>query len=262
MATDIRPPAVAGMFYPGDPAELTRLVEDLLAGAASSEPAPKAVIAPHAGYVYSGSTAAHAYARLRNREQPVERVVLVGPSHRVPFAGIAAPSLGYYETPLGRVPVDQEAIEGVVGSGDVHRFDPAHSEEHSLEVHLPFLQVTLGRFRLVPLVVGLADGEAVGRALERLWGGPETQVVISSDLSHYLDYDTGRRRDRQTTAALEALRGSEIGPEQACGALPIQGLLWVARRRGMQLRTLALTSSGDAGGPLSRCVGYGAYVVD
>lgn len=260
MAT-ARPAAVAGMFYPADPAELKAMVDGMLAEAATSEPPPKAMIVPHAGYVYSGPVAATAYARLLNRTHPIRRVVLLGPAHRVPFRGLAVPSVDYFQTPLGLVPLDRASIEALKQRPFVVESDAAHAQEHSLEVHLPFLQETLGEdFVLVPVVVGDARPEEVAEALELLWDGPETLIVISSDLTHYLDYETARRIDRVTSEAIEHLEPERIGFEQACGRIPVQGLLLEARRHGLHGRTVDLRNSGDTAGPRDQVVGYGAYV--
>ncbi len=257
----VRRPAVAGLFYPDDPAELAAAVQTLLATAPNREaPLPKAVIAPHAGYVYSGPVAASAYAPLAQGRGLIRRVVLLGPSHRVPFRGLAAPSAAWFETPLGRIPVDREAIADLLDLPQVQVLDAAHAQEHSLEVHLPFLQTALGGFRLVPLVAGDATPQEVGEVLERLWDGPETLIVVSSDLSHYLDYETARRIDAVTARAIEALEPEAIGYEQACGRTPINGLLWVARRKGLQAHTVDLRNSGDTAGPRDQVVGYGAWL--
>jgi len=258
----IRHPAVAGLFYPGDADELGRMVERFLDEAHTDAPAPKAMIVPHAGYVYSGPIAASAYARLRNREHEITRVVLLGPAHRVGFYGVAASSADYFETPLGRIPLDREAIDRVVGRSEVFVFDQAHQQEHSLEVHLPFLQATLGDFKLIPLVVGSGTGEEVVRVIDDLWGGDETLVVVSSDLSHYHDYKTAHDMDTLTTRAIEALEPAKIRPEQACGRLPIQGLLTALRARKMHCTNIDLRNSGDTAGPRDQVVGYGAYVCD
>jgi AmmeMemoRadiSam system protein B len=258
----IRHPAVAGLFYPGDADELGRMVERFLHEAHTDAPAPKAMIVPHAGYVYSGPIAASAYARLRNREHEITRVVLLGPAHRVGFYGVAASSADYFETPLGRIPLDREAIDRVVGRSEVFVFDQAHQQEHSLEVHLPFLQATLGDFKLIPLVVGSGTGEEVVRVIDDLWGGDETLVVVSSDLSHYHDYKTAHDMDTLTTRAIEALEPAKIRPEQACGRLPIQGLLTALRARKMHCTNIDLRNSGDTAGPRDQVVGYGAYVCD
>ncbi|RMG29197.1 MAG: AmmeMemoRadiSam system protein B [Gammaproteobacteria bacterium] len=256
----IRPPAVAGAFYPEDPAELAAMIDDYLAAADVAAPPPKALIAPHAGYVYSGPVAAHAYAPLRQRAGQIRRVVLLGPSHRVPFRGLAAPTADYFRTPLGDVPIDRAAIERVLDLPQVSLRDDAHAWEHSLEVHLPFLQRVLGpTFSLVPLVVGDATYEEVQEVLDRLWDGDETLIVISSDLSHYHDYATARRMDTETSRAIESLQPYAIEYDQACGRIPVGGLLLAAREHGLSGRTLDLRNSGDTAGPKDQVVGYGAY---
>ena len=260
-AASVRPPAVAGSFYPGDAGELDGAVAGLLAAVTPGDgPAPKAIIAPHAGYVYSGAIAAEAYARLAGVRDSIERVVLVGPAHRMPFRGIAASGASAFSTPLGDVPVDADATRRLMTLPHVVVLNEAHRLEHSLEVHLPFLQRCLGDFVLVPLVVGDATGKQVAEALELLWGGPETLIVISSDLSHQLAYDEARTMDAATCKAIEDYRPDAIEPPQACGRIPIMGLLEVARARSMAVATLDLRNSGDTAGPRDRVVGYGAWV--
>jgi hypothetical protein len=257
--TTIRPPAVAGMFYPGGARELRATVQRFLEGAEARQgPAPKALIVPHAGYVYSGPVAASAYALLAPHRGRYNRVILLGPSHRVPIPGLALSGASAFRTPLGDVSLDEESVTGLdlpeIGiSGDAHRF------EHSLEVQLPFLQSVLDEFTLVPLVVGDAAPETVAAVLHRLWGGPETLVVISSDLSHYLPHEEARRRDGRTCEAIERLDGEGIGYDDACGAMPVRGLLLEAKRRGMEVTTLDLRNSGDTAGSRDRVVGYGAW---
>lgn len=258
-AKNIRRAAVAGMFYPEDARDLHQLVQEYLGAAHLVAPPPKAVIAPHAGYVYSGPVAGSAFLQLQPLKERVRRIVMAGPSHRVPFRGIAVPSTGFFATPLGIVPVDRAAVDGLGDLPGVLTLDAAHAEEHSLEVHLPFLQEVLGEFSIVPLVVGDASTREVAAVLERLWGGPETLFAISSDLSHYHDYDTARAMDRATSQAIEALRPQDIKPEHACGRLPILGLLEMARSHGLKGRTLDLRNSGDTAGPRDEVVGYGAY---
>lgn len=257
----VRAPAVAGLFYPADAAELHAQVRHFLNQVQlSADPPPKAIIAPHAGYIYSGPVAASAYARLKAARDTISRVVLLGPSHRVGFRGIAVSGMTAFATPIGRIAVDQEAVEQVRQLPDVGFLEQAHAQEHSLEVHLPFLQEVLGEFELVPLVVGDARPQQVGLALEALWGGPETLIVISSDLSHYHDYQTAQSMDGATSRAIEALRFEDIGYEQACGRNPVNGLLWVAQRKGLHCETIDLRNSGDTAGPRDQVVGYGAYV--
>ncbi len=259
----VREPAVAGRFYPGAPEELEAAVVDYLAAAQAppDAPPPKAVIAPHAGYVYSGAVAASAYARLARRRDAVTRVVLLGPAHRVPVAGLAAPATEAFATPLGVVPLDREALARALELPQVVELDAAHAFEHSLEVHLPFLQMLLGAFDLVPLLVGDAAPKAVAEVLELLWGGPETLIVVSTDLSHYEAYATARRMDAATTQAIEALDPAAIGSEQACGRIPLQGLLLAARRHGLGASAVDVRNSGDTAGPRDSVVGYGAYVL-
>jgi hypothetical protein len=254
-----RPAAVAGLFYPADPAELRSTVDQLLAEASPSSSPPKAIIAPHAGYVYSGPVAARAYAQIAPLAEVVSRVVLLGPSHRVAFQGIAISAADTFLTPLGAVPIDTEALERLVDLPQVLLLETAHAREHSLEVHLPFLQRALRKFKLVPLVVGEASPDAVAHVLERLWGGPETLIVVSSDLSHYHDYATARRMDQETSERIEGLSRLEIDDEHACGCRPVNGLLRAARSHGLRARVLDLRNSGDTAGPRDRVVGYGAY---
>lgn len=260
--TTVRQPAVAGMFYPDDPRVLRSMIDEFLRTAKSDGGAPKALIAPHAGYVYSGPIAASAYARLASVRDTVRRVVLLGPSHRVPFHGLAASSASQFLTPLGPVPVDQEAYNQILDLPQVRVLDEAHALEHSLEVHLPFLQEVLHDFAVVPLVVGEASASEVDEVLERLWGGPETLIVVSSDLSHYHDYATARAMDSRTSKAIEALHPQAIDYDQACGRAPMNGLLEAARKHGLRVHTVDLRNSGDTAGPRDQVVGYGAYVFD
>ena len=259
----IRPPAVAGRFYPGDPVELRNLINALLAQAPpATRPAPKALNAPHAGYLYSGPIAASAYAQLLPARDLIKRVVLFGPSHYVALTGVAATSAEGFATPLGVVPVDAEALRRILSLPQVTILDEAHANEHSLEVQLPFLQTVLSGFALVPLAVGDATAEEIGQILDALWDGPETRFVISSDLSHYHDYQTARRLDRATAKAIEALKPGGIGEDQACGRISIRGLLQAARRRGLRARTVDLRNSGDTAGPRDKVVGYGAFALE
>jgi AmmeMemoRadiSam system protein B len=236
------------------------MLAGFLAASRSGEPAPKAIIVPHAGYIYSGPIAASAYARVANGRDRITRVILLGPSHRVPFHGLAGSDAQYFATPLGAVPIDGEALEDIRHLPQVRIFDQAHRWEHSLEVQLPFLQTVLADFKLVPLVVGDASAAEVCEVLELLWGGAETLIVISSDLSHYHDYATAQRLDRGTSKAITELRPEDIRYEQACGRNPILGLLEAARHRGMRGETIDLRNSGDTAGPRDQVVGYGAYV--
>lgn len=257
----IRNPAVAGMFYPEHPAALTALVEGYLADAPRTDIRPKAIIAPHAGYEYSGSIAGSAFASVEPVSSAITRVVLLGPSHRVAFYGLAVSSAKAFHTPLGNIPLDREAINTVLEMDQVIELDQAHSMEHSLEVELPFLQQVLGNFSLVPLVVGEASYEEVSEVLDKLWGGDETLIVISSDLSHYLNYKRAQAMDAETQKAIESLQPEALSHEQACGRIPIGGLLLSARKRGLHVTTLDMRNSGDTAGDKNRVVGYGAYAI-
>lgn len=256
-----RATAVAGLFYPDDPQELRQQVNDYLARAATQGSRPKAIVAPHAGYIYSGAVAGSVYARLQPYAAEITRVVLLGPSHRVPLRGLAAPSVDFFATPLGDISIDRAAIKSIADLPFVRTFDEAHALEHSLEVQLPFLQQILPSFTLVPLVVGETAPENVAQALERLWGGDETLIVISSDLSHYHDYATAQRLDRATSNAIEQLQFEKIHYDDACGRVPLNGLLYLARQRHFRAQTVDLRNSGDTAGPRDRVVGYGAYVI-
>lgn len=260
----VRAPAVAGTFYPAEAAELQHMVKDMLGAVApqdESDSAPKALIVPHAGYIYSGPIAATAYARISRARSVIRRVVLLGPAHRVPLLGLALPAADGFATPMGQVLLDTAAMELVKKLPQVRVFDDAHKLEHSLEVHLPFLQAVLDEFRLVPLVVGDASAEDVAEVLETLWGGDETLIVISSDLSHYHDYQTAQEMDRATSDAIERLAFEDIRQDQACGRTPASGLLLAARRKGLHCTTIDLRNSGDTAGPRDQVVGYGAYVI-
>ena len=287
----VRAPAVAGSFYPADPAELRAQVARCLdeAGPApDAEPLPKALVAPHAGYVYSGVVAAAAYQRAARLAGRVSRVVLLGPAHRAFLRGLAAPRADAFSTPLGVIPVDRPLLDGLIDLPQLATSDAPHAGEHSLEVQLPFLQVVLrergsskGReiprgapeprpaqrgeaersssWRLVPLVVGDASDDEVEEVILRLWGGAETLLVVSTDLSHYHDYATAKRIDAESRRAVEALEPGGLGRESACGAVPLRGLLCAARRLGLEVRTLDVRNSGDTAGGRERVVGYGAW---
>lgn len=252
---------MAGLFYPEDPVELQAQVDALIQAAPRFEgPAPRALIAPHAGYVYSGPVAATAYRTLASVRQQISRVLLIGPAHRVWVEGLALPDADVFTTPLGDVPLDREAMGRLAQLSFVEVVDPAHALEHSLEVQLPFLQRVLAAFELVPLVAGGATPEQIAQALELVWD-EQTLAVISSDLSHYHAYETARRLDAETTAAIEALDPERLDEESACGRLPIRGLLLEGQRRGLHVRTLDVRNSGDTAGPRDRVVGYGAWAL-
>ena len=251
MNTHLRPAAVASMFYPKSAAVLAREVAQLLSGAAQVPLLhAKVVIVPHAGYIYSGALAATIYASLRARRDTVRRVVLLGPAHRAAIDGLALPACGAFATPLGSVAIDAQASALIADLQQVVLSAAAHADEHALEVQLPFLQTVFSDFSLLPLVVGRSTPEAVAEVLERLWGGDETLIVVSSDLSHYLAYAVARQFD-----TLEPT----LHAQQACGAIPINGLLCAARRHGLQAQQIALCNSGDTAGDKARVVGYGAF---
>ncbi len=260
--TGTRPAAVAGMFYPDKPAQLHDEIQQLLTSVSSGHAIPKAIIVPHAGYVYSGSVAASAYAQLIPARATIKRVILLGPCHRVPLSGLATTSADYFETPLGSIAVDHGAISDIISLHQVKEFDLTHQQEHSLEVQLPFLQEVLDEFTLVPLVVGDARAEDIREVLETLWGGDETLIVISSDLSHYHDYATAQAMDSLTCKAIEALDGKAIHHEQACGRNPVLGLLQAAQHHNMKVTTLDLRNSGDTAGSKDQVVGYGAWMFE
>jgi len=247
------------MFYPAAPRELNALVQDYLAHAgATAASAPKALIVPHAGYIYSGPVAASAYACLATARNSISRVVLLGPTHRVAITGLALPDAAAFDTPLGRVLLDAQMVQAVEALPQVQQSQAVHAMEHSLEVQLPFLQVALDQFTLLPLAVGMASAEDVAGVLDQVWGGPETLIVISSDLSHYHSYAEAQRIDRHTANQIVALQPL-ANHEQACGATPVNGLLLCAQRRGLTMRLLDLRNSGDTAGDRSRVVGYGAF---
>ena len=254
-----RPAAVAGLFYPAGPDALTRNVDTCLTAPDAWPIHAKAVIAPHAGYIYSGPVAGTVYASLRHRASEITRVVLLGPAHRYPVRGIAAASAAAFETPLGTIPVDDRGLATALAIPGVSVVDRAFDGEHALEVQFPFLQRLLEDFRIVPLLVGDATTDLVDRVLTALWGGPETLIVISSDLSHFYDYDTAQKLDSATTRRIEVLDGPGLTGQMACGYRPIAGLL--ARGRALDLRatTLDLRNSGDTAGTRDRVVGYGGY---
>ncbi|MEI6986298.1 MAG: AmmeMemoRadiSam system protein B [Rhodospirillaceae bacterium] len=258
--TTIRPASVAGTFYPGEAENLDRCINELVGAAVPPESMPfKAIVVPHAGYVYSGPIAATAYAAVSHLAERVRRVVLLGPAHRCAFRGVVAPSCAGMTTPLGTVPVDRAAIATILNIQGVQVLDQAFDGEHSLEVQLPFLQRVLPGASVVPLLVGDAKPELVSQVLERLWGGPETLIVISTDLSHYWSYDTARNLDLVATRAIESLEVDRLNGNYACGYMPLSGLLLRAMSVDMRATTLDLRNSGDTAGGRDKVVGYGAY---
>ncbi len=260
----VRRPAVAGLFYPSMPTDLRDAVVDAFASAVHTRadaPVPQAIVVPHAGYVYSGAIAASAFERIVPARGIIQRVVLLGPSHRFWLRGLAVPSVDAFETPFGRVPIDDGARTRVLELPAVVIDDRAHVAEHSLEVQLPFLQSVLDDFTLLPISVGDASGDEVAAVLDACWGGPDTLVVISTDLSHYHSYDEAVALDARTAAAIVACRPDAVDDADACGARPLRGLLRCAARRGLAVEQLDLRNSGDTAGDRDRVVGYGAFAV-
>jgi AmmeMemoRadiSam system protein B len=259
VSTKVRPPAVAGLFYPGDPAQLRDAVSEYLAQAPTlAGPVPKALIVPHAGYIYSGAIAGAAYAQVGHRRSQIRRIVLIGPSHRVYLSGMAVPAAEVFQTPLGMVTVDRELKARVLAHEQVIESDSPHASEHSLEVQLPFLQMMFDDFTLLPIALGSVSAPAVAAALADVWGDEETLVLVSSDLSHYLSYDEARAVDGETIAAILRNEATLTG-EQACGCIGINGLTFLARQRGARIDEIARCNSGDTAGDRSRVVGYGAF---
>ena len=256
-----REPAVAGFFYPKNPATLRQEVSDFIQESHCSDLSPKALIAPHAGYRYSGPIAASAYTHLQNLKDTIKTVLLIGPSHQVPVDGLAASSAEFFETPLGTVPVDQKVNVRLMDTFNFVRYDDdAHRPEHCLEVQLPFLQTLIEGFKIVPLLFGNSLPQQVSDVLETLWEDTATLIVISSDLSHYYDYQTARRIDANTTRAIEACDSKTINGEMACGHIAIRGCLQSVKKHHLQVHTVDLRNSGDTQGDKTRVVGYGAYL--
>jgi len=255
----VRPPAFAGTFYPAGAVALRESVEFCLAGAIRCHtlPSAKAFVLPHAGYVYSGPIAGTGYRCLELERDVIRRIILLGPSHRVAFSGIAVSEVSAFGTPLGEVPVDMAALAEIMELPQVRVLEAAHEHEHALEVHLPFLQTVLSDFKLVPLVVGEANEEEVAAVLEKLWGGAETRIIISSDLSHYFEHAVARQLDAETAGRIEKFQPVET--TQACGAVPLNGLLAAARRHKLHPHIMDLRNSGDTAGNRARVVGYGAF---
>ena len=258
----VKQPGVAGLFYPADRETCAAQVDACLKAALPASVDAKVLVAPHAGYIYSGVVAGTAYATLRNRRGIIKRVVLLGPNHRVGFTGIALSTAERWATPLGEIPVDMETMARLRDLPGVMVADEPFAQEHSLEVHLPFLQAVLGAFILVPVLVGNADPESVARVLRECWGGPETLIVVSSDLSHFHDHETATRMDGEAAQAIELLRSDLLNDQQACGNRPLRGLMLEARRRDLRVTALDVRNSGDTRGNRERVVGYGSFALE
>lgn len=254
--------AVAGLFYPREPAQLRAAVRSYLEPVepAVTARSPKALIVPHAGYVYSGCVAGRAYRLLHESRHAIRHVILLGPSHRVPMRGLAVPSTDFFATPLGDVPLFDAGRRRLRELGLAGVTDAPHANEHALEVQLPFLLAVLYDFDVLPVAVGLAPPEQVVRALEAVWNGPETLIVVSSDLSHHHTAAEAQQLDGLTTRSILALDGM-LSDEQACGARCINGLLTAARHHGLEVKLVDQRNSGDTAGDRSRVVGYGSYAL-
>ncbi len=265
MMQAVQTPAVAGLFYSADPQQLDAEVRGFLAegrkrGRVERLQRPKAIIVPHAGYVFSGAIAGSAFAAIAEQAAQIKRVLILGPPHRMPVRGLATTGVSAFETPLGRVPIDEETVERLLANHpQIKRVDQAFDNEHCIEVQLPFLQVLLERFSIIPLLVGSVDAQQVAEVLEPFWDQDDSLILISSDLSHFLDYATAQNLDARTSEAILGLDPDRIGPEQACGRHAIAGLLQLAKAQHGEARLLDLRSSGDTAGPRDRVVGYGAY---
>ena len=271
-AKNIRTPAVASMFYPVGAAELRKAVQNYLSNAGTEEDVSqlkkeefaelRTLIVPHAGYIYSGKIAASAYRLLEQNKNQFKRVLLLGPAHRVLLEGVAFPEMDAFETPLGEITLDKELIEKILAEFSwISVSDKAHAEEHCLEVQLPFLQETLGEFKLLPLVVGDAKTELLAALIQHFSKDHETLIVISTDLSHFHDYQTARGIDARTANAIELLEQNRISTEDACGAYPLRGALLAASQNQWNVHRLGLCNSGDTAGDRGRVVGYGAWAM-
>lgn len=256
-----RAPAVAGGFYPDNPKVLRRQIGGFLRAASGVGPPPKALIVPHAGYQYSGPVAASGYSLLEPIRHRITRVVLLGPSHHMLFYGLATTEADAFATPLGMIPIDRGGIEVALALPRVQVLDQAHQREHSLEVQLPFLQMTLDDFSLIPFAVGEAEAGDVANVVDALWGGDETLIVVSSDLSHFRDYSTAQAIDRETSDLIEHCQWQQLNGERACGFCCICGLLKIVEQRKLRVETIDLRNSGDTSGTRAQVVGYGSYVV-
>jgi len=266
----VRPPAVASLFYPGEAAELKQNLREMLDEASEAEdpnedlPAGqhlRALIVPHAGYVYSGTTAALAYHLLRKNRDDFHRILLLGPAHRVWLEGITFPGTDAFETPLGRIPLAKQQIRELLRFPEVQLRDDAHQDEHCLEVQLPFLQEILNEFELLPAVVGEISPDSLSGLLENLLEDPQNLLLLSTDLSHFHSYSEAQAIDQKTAEAIESFEDEKILPEQACGAHPLRGLLRHARIQGWKIQRLGLCNSGDTAGSKDRVVGYGAWAL-
>lgn len=255
----VREPAVAGIFYPGERFVLQKTVQELLDQAPQFRPTPKAIVVPHAGFIYSGSIAASAYASLINEKDSIKKIVILGPAHTLFFKGIAYDSAEQFASPLGTIDQDQELLAKITDLPFVYRLPEAHKKEHSLEVQFPFCQVLFSKFTVLPLIVGETHPEQVAQLIERIWGNDDTLLIISSDLSHYLPYEIAQRLDHKTCFAIDTLNEESLAHEGACGYYPLRGFLHFARQKQLLGRLLDLRNSGDTAGEKDKVVGYASY---
>jgi AmmeMemoRadiSam system protein B/AmmeMemoRadiSam system protein A len=257
----IRQAAVAGTFYPADKEELTAMIDSFYANASDQPAVGKALIAPHAGYIYSGEIAASCYAPLRKRKNTISKVVLLGPSHYVGFMGMALPTVDFFTTPLGDIPIDKELHKKAIECEDTFTLDNAHLQEHSLEVHLPFLQKSLESFTLLPVVVGQCDPKLIAKMLHEVWGGPETLIVISTDMSHFKNYQDAQKCDQKTADNIVNFNIESIDHYDACGSAPVLGLLQAIKNK-FKIKLIDIRNSGDTAGDKDRVVGYASFICD
>ena len=255
----IRQPAVAGTFYPDDSVELETVIKNFIANNQKTGPVPKAIIAPHAGYIYSAPVAASVYSIFQNASNDIRKIVIFGPAHRLPFDGLAIPSVEQFATPLGTIALDTMSLKTLEDNQLAIVLDKAHEYEHCLEVQLPFLQTLFDSFTLTPVLVGHCDASRVEQALELLWGDQQTLIIISSDLSHYHSYEDAKVLDQRATLAIEQLDSDTLDANLACGSIAINGLLKVAKKHRLKAETIDVRNSGDTAGPQEQVVGYGAY---
>ncbi|MCH2206337.1 MAG: AmmeMemoRadiSam system protein B [Lentisphaerales bacterium] len=259
---NIRRAAVAGTFYYNSPTRLLTYVNELLDHATDQPDVGKAIIAPHAGHIYSGPIAASAYRSLRKRQKQIKKVVLIGPSHYVGFMGLATSTADHYETPLGLIPLDTELANQALEIKEVVTMDHAHLQEHSLEVHLPFLQATLNDFTLLPIVIGETSNETIAAVLSKVWGGDETLIICSTDLSHYMDYNGAQTKDQKTVQSILNGNLENLTHNNACGLTPIKGLIKTIKQKKLTTKLLDLRNSGDTAGDKERVVGYASFLID
>lgn len=259
MDTEFRKPTVAGLFYPSETDNLSKLITDLL----NQKPPvsfTKMLIVPHAAYQYIGEILAQSYLHLFSRSQQIKTVVLLTPSHHIKFNGIAITSKDCYLTPFGEVIIDSDAMMTLLNFPQVVMFDDAHIKEHSIEIHLPFLQTILPSFSLVPLIIGETNSYNILEILEKLWEQEETLIIASMNLSHYQTYNIAQELDQRTSQAIESLHWQSLQTNQICNIHLISSLLQLAHQKSLTPKTIKVCNSGDLTGIKNRVVGYGAFI--